>query len=100
LTILITPEAVPRVQTLDVTSVLDPSEALRAGAAGALTASSQRLGALTLGLPTAGDGTTTATWDVTGERGKAILRVTLDAATGAASSVLEVAARIADGEGW
>ncbi len=100
LTILITPEAAPRVQTLDVAAVLDPSSALVASAAPTLAAPSPRLGAMTLGLPTAGDGVTTATWDVAGERGKATLRITLDATTGAATAVLEVAARVADGEGW
>jgi CubicO group peptidase (beta-lactamase class C family) len=100
LTILVTPTAEPRIQTLEVVAVPDPSSELRAAAAAALSGPSPWLGAMTLRLPTAGDGTTTATWDVAGERGSATLRVTFDAATGAASSVLAVAARMADGEGW
>jgi hypothetical protein len=100
LSVLVTPETQPRVQTLDVAAVLDPSAALSEAARGVLADPSPRLGTLILGLPTAGDGTTTATWDVVGERGKATLRVTLDAATGATASLLEVSARTANGEGW
>ena len=43
-----------------------------------------RFGPMRLGLPTAGDGTTTATFDVDGDDGRAVLAVTVDAGDGRA----------------
>ncbi|MFN8631237.1 MAG: hypothetical protein U0838_13250 [Chloroflexota bacterium] len=128
--ILATPESVPTVQALDVTAVVDPSPALaEAGAAllgaaavgpelpggldvapafdaqawaRAAQAGSARFGAMTLGLPMAGDGEATATWRLTTERGgRAELRVALDRETGAlAEAALRVGERAAPPEGW
>jgi hypothetical protein len=54
-----------------------------------------------LGLPTAGDGATTATFDVDGDDGKAVLAVTVDAETGAITALsLSAAEREAPAEPW
>ena len=65
-------------------------------------AGSARFGGMRLGLPTAGDGTTTATWVVETDRGGgARLRIVLDPATDALSAAeLTAAARFTPPEGW
>jgi hypothetical protein len=66
-----------------------------------LRAADARYGTLRLGLPIAGDGITTATWAVHGERGKAELRVTLDGADGPLARVaLRSPSRVVADEGW
>ena len=122
LEILVTPEAEPRLQTFRVTPVGDPSAALVAAAerllgaaagpgpttwpAGlarvgtldpvpverALQAGAARFGTMALGRPTGGDGTTSATWALVTERGRATLKVALDQESGA---VTEAALRVA-----
>jgi CubicO group peptidase (beta-lactamase class C family) len=128
--ILGTPESTPSVQTLEVAAVVDPSPRLeRTGAillaaaadgpalpsgvtakdafgavawARAAQAASARFGAMALGLPIAGDGATTASWDLVTERGgRAELRVLLDAASGElVEASLRVSERAAPPEGW
>ncbi|HEY6570509.1 MAG TPA: serine hydrolase domain-containing protein [Candidatus Limnocylindrales bacterium] len=128
--ILVTPEPRPLVQQLTVTAVHDPSPALRELAervlaitaepetawpsdlaAGpdldpiavrrSLRAAGARFGSMRLGLPTAGDGVTTATFDVDVDDGKAVLAVTLEAETGAVTAVsLSAAEREAPAEAW
>ncbi len=130
LSILVTPEPRPLVQQLTVTAVHDPSPALRAIAerllalaaqpdpgwpadlpAGpdldidavrrSLRAAGARFGPMRLGLPTAGDGATTATFGVDGDDGKAVLAVTVDAGTGAVTALtLSAAEREAPAEAW
>jgi hypothetical protein len=126
----LTPEPTPRLQSLVVEAVLDPSSALTAAAEWVLKAAADgtplpsdltldasfdfarhtrtaraataRFGAMGLGLPTAGDGTATATWSLATERGgKAQLRVALDKAAGALrEAALDVAERMTPSEGW
>jgi hypothetical protein len=56
---------------------------------------------MSLGLPTAGDGRTTATWDLVTERGRATLVIGRDADRGVVTAVsLLVAAREEVPEGW
>jgi CubicO group peptidase (beta-lactamase class C family) len=130
LSILVTPEARPRIQQLSARVVHDPSPALRdvgerilraaAGPAPAwprelavgpeldvgpiersLRAAGPRFGPMRLGLPTAGDGTTTATFDVAGDDGQAVLAITVEAGTGAVTGASLLAAeREAPAEGW
>jgi len=125
----LTPEPSPRLQWLVVEAVPDPGAALvgiaqrlldgaadgdlpadlpvadaldRNRYARSARAASLRFGSLRLGLPRAGDGTTTATWELAVERGgPAGLRVVLDAATGMlVEASLTVAERAAAGEAW
>jgi CubicO group peptidase (beta-lactamase class C family) len=127
--ILVTPEPEPRVQTLEVTAVVDPTAGLvdaaerlldRAvfdadapeGVAFAASfdtdaygrsaqAASARFGTLRLALPIAGDGSTTATWDLATERGgRAQLRVALDDAGAVREAALLAAERVSPAEGW
>lgn len=130
--VLLTPEPEPRIQTLKVTAVGDPSDALVAAgeqlleaaaapapawppsmvpAAGALDtaaveralrAGGARFGRMTLGLPIAGDGAATTTWQLATERGgRATLKVTLDPETGAATeAVLLAAMRRGPDDAW
>ena len=130
LEILVTPEAEPRLQTLRVTPVGDPSPALVAAAERllaaaadpapawpsdlvrsealdpaaverALRAGSARLGAMRLGLPVAGDGRVTTTWSLVPDRGRATLKLTLDAGTGAVTeAALQVARRTPPDDAW
>ena len=130
LSIIVTPEPRPLVQQLTVTAVHDPSPALRAvaerilalaaepapawpsdlvagpdldvvGVIRSLRAAGARFGSLRLGLPTAGDGATTATFEVDGDDGKATFAITLDAATGAVTALaLSTAEREAPAEAW
>ena len=66
-----------------------------------LRAAVPRFGQLRLGLPTAGDGSTTATFDVDGDDGRAELAITIDAGTGAVTAAsLSAAEREAPSEGW
>jgi CubicO group peptidase (beta-lactamase class C family) len=113
--ILVSPEPRPRIQRLDLRRVGDPSPALlalaerildlaagtdptwpadlplgdidRAELERALRAATPRLGALSLGFPVDGDGTTTATWELRGERQPGELRLRLDPETGALAEV-------------
>ena len=130
LEILVTPEAEPRLQTFRVTVVGDPSpglvaaaERLLAAAAEpapawpsdlarrdaldleaverALRAGSARFGAMRLGLPTAGDGRATTTWDLVTDRGRATLKVALDPDSGAVTeAALQAARRMPPGDAW
>ena len=105
--ILVTPEAAPRLQTLRVTPVGDPSPALATAAERLLASAAEpapgwpsdlargegldlaaveralrvgaaRFGAMRLGRPTSGDGRLTTTWDLATDRGRATLKLTLD----------------------
>jgi len=126
----VNPEPMPRLQLLSVDTVLDPSSALIAAgeailAANALgpdlpdtlavaptfdrgrharsaSAASARFGTMRLGLPRAGDGVATATWQLETERGgRAMLRVALDPATGEVSdTTITVAERSSPPEAW
>lgn len=129
LELLVTPEPLPRIQTLKVTHVPDPCAALVTAADTLLTAARHepvwpsalaaaasldtatvlrelgagaiRFGAMTLGLPTKGDGTTTTTWDLATERGRATLKVTLDPACGTVTAAeLRVPSRSMPAEAW
>ena len=54
-----------------------------------------------LGLPTAGDGQASATFDVAGDDGRAVLAITVDAgAGGVAAASLSAVEREAPAEGW
>ncbi len=128
--ILVTPEPAPRIQGMTVTPIGDPSPALRGlaerilGLAAdpspvwpdelplaerldrqalerTLRATGARFGVLRLGLPTAGDGRTTSTFELESERGHAELTVSLDPETGmvTAASVV-VRKREAPPEAW
>jgi hypothetical protein len=126
----VTPEADPRLQTFRVTPVGDPSTALVTAAerllaaAGepapawssdlargdaldvaaverALRAGSARFGVMRLGLPTAGDGRLTTTWDLVTDRGRATLKLTLDPESGAVTeAALQAARRTPPDEAW
>ncbi len=128
--ILVTPEPTPRLQRLALRPVGDPSAELRSVAerivalAGgpdaawpadlplaegqdrealerAVRAAGPRLGALRLGDPIDGDGRTTSTFEVHGERGRAELKVVLEPDTAALSAVsLLVHAREPLPEAW
>jgi hypothetical protein len=117
LEILLTPEPEPRIQSLKLIPVGDPSGVLTStaerllAAAGepahgwpedlpraatldpvaigrTLCAASARFGTMGLGCPRAGDGRTTTTWDLATERGgRATLRVDVDPGTGAVAAV-------------
>ncbi len=128
--ILASPEPSPRIQSLEIRPVADPSPALVAVAERVLAMAAQpgpdwpddldlaadvdrsaierslraggaRFGTMALGLPTAGDGRTTATWDLVTERGRATLAVGRAADRGVVTAVsLLVAAREEVPEGW
>jgi serine-type D-Ala-D-Ala carboxypeptidase/endopeptidase len=130
LELLVSPEREARVQRLDLMAVHDPSPALTelagrilaiAGStvpawpadvvAGpdvdvptverSLRAAAARFGPMRLGLPTAGDGRTTATFDVDGQDGKAGLTVTIDPEGGVVTTLaLVTAEREAPPEAW
>ena len=130
LELLASPEREARIQRLDLTAVHDPSPALTelagrilaiAGSAvpawpadvvagpdvdvpaveRSLRAAAARFGPMRLGLPTAGDGRTTATFDVDGQDGKAGLTVTIDPDGGAVTTLaLVTAEREAPAEAW
>jgi CubicO group peptidase (beta-lactamase class C family) len=130
LEILVTPEAEPRLQTLLVTAIGDPSPRLVAVAERlliaaaepapawppglargdaldlaaverALRAGSARFGAMRLGLPTAGDGRLTTTWDLVTDRGRATLKLALDPDTGAVTeAALQAARREPPDDAW
>jgi hypothetical protein len=128
--LLASPERVARIQRLELTAVHDPSPAL-AELAGrflaiaaapvpawladmvagpdvdvptverSLRAAAARFGPMRLGLPTAGDGLTTATFDVEGEDGKAGLTVTIDPDGGVVTALALMAAeQEAAAEAW
>ena len=128
--ILVSPEPEPRIQTLAVTAVADPSPEIRrvgellleaasrpvpawpgsltAGDAldteavvRALRAASARFGAMRLGASIAGDGRTGATFELVSERSRALLEVVLDATSGAVTTaVLRARQREAPPEPW
>ena len=130
LVLLVTPEPAPRVQRFAVTAVPDPSDALVAVAdrilvaAGSpspvwpadvvagpeldlapiersMRAAAARFGTMRRGLPIAGDGTTTATFEIDGDDGRAELKVAVDADSGAVTTlVLSSAEREAPAEAW
>ena len=114
--ILVTPEPVPRLQRLAVRPVGDPSAEIRSLAervvalAGvpdpawpadlplgdgqdrealerALRAAGPRLGTLRLGDPIDGDGATSTTFELRGDRGRAELKIGLEPETGVLSTV-------------
>ena len=130
LAILVTPEPRPRLQRLWVRAVGDPSPAIRslaervlgmaarpplawprdlpvtadvdrAAVLRALRVAAPRFGALGLGLPTAGDGRTTTTFDLSVERRRAELTVGLDA-DGVTVSAISLGGpeRAAPAEAW
>ncbi|HEX5827058.1 MAG TPA: serine hydrolase domain-containing protein [Candidatus Limnocylindrales bacterium] len=114
LEVLLSPESAPRIQTLRVTPVVDPSPSLRE-ALGRLLAAADggrwpaglpatdavdrdlvmrglrallaRIGTLPAGPVTGGDGATTATWEVGPAPAAAIVRIVLDPPTGSVSAV-------------
>jgi CubicO group peptidase (beta-lactamase class C family) len=128
--ILVSPEPRPRLQQLAIVVVGDPSQRIRTVAdrllavaaepapawpldltlppevdrgslEGRLRTAGARLGALRLGLPMAGDGRTTATFAIDGERGAAELTVGIEPATGAITAIsLRIAERAAPAEAW
>ncbi|MEI7745766.1 MAG: hypothetical protein WCK58_18675, partial [Chloroflexota bacterium] len=130
ISLLVTPEPAPRIQALAWTPVPDPSAALVGAAEAvlavlgepapawpasviadtsldveavvrALRAGAARFGAVSLGLPSAGDGRTEATWDLLVERSAGTLRIALDRFSGAVTACeLRVALRGAPAEGW
>jgi CubicO group peptidase (beta-lactamase class C family) len=116
LEILLSPERPPKVQALRITSVLEPSEYLlhlatrvtrllgesapvlppditlatdagRASIERDLRAAAARLGHVTLGRPTAGDGVMTSSWALEGEGGGAELTIRLESAGGAVADL-------------
>jgi len=129
LSILITPEPSPRIQSLSLERVGEPSPALRAlaervleiaadptpaavDALGlvptvgealhpAIRAAVGRWGEMRLGRPSAGDGTSSSTFELKTDRGEAELEVAIDPETGSATSVaLRDRAREAPAESW
>ncbi len=130
LELLASPEREARIQRLELTAVPDPSPALTELAGRILAiagstvpawpadvvarpdvdvptversfrAAAARFGPMRLGLPTAGDGRTTATFDVEGQDGKAGLTVTIDPDGGVVTTLALVAAeREAPAEAW
>jgi CubicO group peptidase (beta-lactamase class C family) len=130
LEILVTPEAEPRLQTFRITPLGDPAPALVAAAElvlaaaaepapawpsnlargdvldlaavkPALRAGAARFGTMRLGLPTAGDGRATTTWDLVTDRGRATLKLTLDPDTGAVTeAALKAARRMPPDDAW
>jgi CubicO group peptidase (beta-lactamase class C family) len=129
-TILVTPEPEPRLQRLDLLAVGDPSPALRGAAERilglggdvvpawpselpvsdtldtaavwrSLRAGDARVGSMRLGLPAAGDGRTSSTFEIDGDRGRLELTVSLDPGTGSVTAAaLVVPAREAPLGTW
>jgi CubicO group peptidase (beta-lactamase class C family) len=130
LDLLASPEREAKIQRLDLTAVHDPSPALTelagrvlaiAGSTSpawpaelvagpdvdvpaverSLRAAAAMFGPMRLGLPTAGDGRTSATFEVAGEDGKAGLTVAIDPDSGAVTALALLAAdREAPAEAW
>jgi CubicO group peptidase (beta-lactamase class C family) len=130
LDLLVTPEASPRIQTLKVTAVGDPSDALVAAAERVLAAAAEpapawppdlahvealdrkaveramravaaRFGTMNLGRPVAGDGIAGATWELVTDRGRATLKVALEPGSGAVTeAALEAAKREPAATAW
>ena len=128
--ILLSPEPRPRLQSLAITAVPDPSARLQVAAEAvvaaanepapawpadlergadldvaaverSLRAASARFGRLRLGQATAGDGRTTATFDVLGADGRAELAITVEPETGVVTACsISVPERVAPIEGW
>jgi CubicO group peptidase (beta-lactamase class C family) len=127
--ILVTPEAAPRIQALQVTLVGDPSAALvttahrilglaaaraadwpddlatsprldRDACLRSLRAAEARFGAMSLGLPIDGDGTVTTTWGLVAERGSATLRIALEPDGTLAEAALVIPDAVFPDEGW
>ena len=128
--ILLSPEPRPRLQALGITAVPDPSARLRVAAEALVGAANEpapvwpadlerapsldvavversvraaaaRFGRLRLGQATAGDGSTTATFDVLGADGQAELAITVDPGTGVVTAcTISVPERVAPIEGW
>jgi hypothetical protein len=128
--ILLSPEPHPRLQSLTITEVPDPSGQLEAAAEAVIAATNEpaplwpaglerrpdldvavlersmgaaaaRFGRLRLGPAIAGDGTTTATFEALGADGRAELAVSLERATGVVTAcTLSVPERAAPIEGW
>ncbi len=128
--VLVSPEPAPRIQALQLTSVGDPSAAIRGlaerllalAASGdatwpddlatgpdldriavlrALRAGDARFGRLELGLPVAGDGRTSTTFELRAERGRSTLTVRLVEATDVVAGVSIVAAeQSSPAEAW
>lgn len=128
--LLASPEPAPRIQSLKVVAVREPSPGLRSIAertlalaaevdpawpaeiaidpaldTGALErtlrAAGARLGKLALGMPLAGDGLTTTTLEVLGERGRAELALELDGLGGRLRTVrLQLPERRSPPEAW
>ena len=66
-----------------------------------MRAAAARFGTMRRGLPMAGDGTTTATFQVDGDDGRAELKIAVDPASGAVTTlVLSAAEREAAAEAW
>jgi serine-type D-Ala-D-Ala carboxypeptidase/endopeptidase len=130
LSVLLNPEPAPRVQSLGVEAVVDPTPALVGAAESALAAAATgaalpadlrvadtldsaqharsaraaaaRFGAMRLGLPVSSDGASRATWRLETDRGGgAQLRITLDRETAALTEAsIAAAERSAPGEAW
>ncbi len=128
--ILVTPEPAPRLQRLALRAVGDPSAAMRGTAdrilalaaeadpvwpadlpAGAaldtvallcsLRAGGARFGVLSVGLPIEGEGASSSTFEIMGERGRLQLKLAIDPDGGAlTAATLQVAARETPAEGW
>ena len=128
--LLVNPEPEPRIQALRVTPVLDPSPALVDAATRLLAAAETGAwpdgleaadgvargavlrglrviaawlgdGPATLGLPTGGDGATTATWELGDSPGAGTLKLTVDPADGRLTAVdVNAPARGPAIEGW
>jgi hypothetical protein len=128
--ILLSPEPRPRLQTLAITVVPDPSARLQvvaeavvaaanepatgwpadlergadlavAAVERSLRAASARFGPLRLGQATAGDGRTTATFDALGTDGRVELAITVESETGIVTAcTISVPERVAPIEGW
>ncbi len=128
--ILLSPEPRPRLQALAITAVPDPSARLQDAAeevaaatnepapvwpAGvgravdldvavverSMQATAARFGRLRLGPATAGDGVTTATFEVIGVDGRAELAITMEPETGVVTAcTISVPERVAPVEGW
>jgi hypothetical protein len=128
--ILCSPEPRPRLQTLAITAVPDPSAGLILAAEAvvaamneaapvwpadlgvgpdldvasverSLRAAAARFGPLRLGQATAGDGSTTATFDTFGPDGRAELALTVEPETSVVTAcTISVPERVAPIEGW
>jgi hypothetical protein len=108
--ILVSPERIPRLQRLDIEPVGAPGPALVQAAERFLAddaaadlprAARVRFGSLRLGRPIHGDGRTSTTFEIVSERGQAELLVTIDPVSGAVISVvLRERERDAPAEAW